>query len=231
VGSPIYLIDNTDAKVRESKVRQSGYYSIDVLYPGSKYRIKLGDGEERQISAPFSYERPGAFYVKMDLRDSDIFVSENPKITSPKTAALGGTISVYLRSGEKALANQTINITTPLGQLEAVTDAGGMVQVQAAGYGNYTFAWKNISAATNVPAPEPVAKVVEKEEPVVIVQNVSPAINDTKKEQEQLFLGIGAAGVILFSALFLGVIVVGLIAYFMLSRQKPLAKKSRKTKD
>lgn len=236
VGKPIYVIDNTDAKLRESKVMAGGYYILNSLYPGVKYRIKVGDGEERQISAPFSYDRPGAFYVPMDLRESTVFVSENPVLSAPASASLHDMLKAYLRSGSKVLANETIFISTPVGIIEAATDSNGMVQVQAAGYGAYTFVWKNLSTSTNVLAPVKEEPKQEPEELQTQPEQEAPVISANQSSASQsssnsLFFGIGMAGLILLCAVFLGIIVVGIIAYFLLSRQKHDGKKGKKQKE
>jgi len=220
IGQMIYVIDNNDAKAREAKVQEEGYYVISAMAPGVQYRLKMGEGNDRKISAPFTYNEPGAYYLEMNM-SQEIFVEQKEAISAPTYADQLSKINVFIRKGDVAVAGAQIKATTPAGQLTITTNENGMASVQAASAGNYSFEYKDLIASTIVSAryetlPQ-VIKPVEQEPNETQVQpqtqSPAPASNNT------LLFGAGIAGLVIGSAIVLGIIVVGLIAYFLLPKK------------
>ncbi|MFH1307039.1 MAG: hypothetical protein ABIH83_05305 [Candidatus Micrarchaeota archaeon] len=228
-GQKLYLVDIGDSKAAETTVRKKGYYSMDIVWPGERYKLRIGNGEDKKISAPFSYDVAGAYYVEMDLREGGSFTSVAPKMTVPQKGDEGKSINIYLKAGEEPIVGEEINVTTPVGETVIITNEYGAAQIFAAGEGEYLFAWNNLSASTIVGTvyQPPVVEEEEEEEEI----EPAPIISQPQKEEEEvkddtMLFGAGAAGMIVFAAVVLGVFVAGGIAYY-LTRKKSRKKKKK----
>lgn len=225
----LYVIDSKDAMAAQSSVYLGGYYAVERLDPAKTYRLRLGEGEDRKVSAPFQYTVEGIYYLQIDLRDTTVLIDANPKMTGVGSAQLGSVINVYLRAGEKELSGEQVNVNTPKGEYVAISDANGVVSVGAADYGKYVFEWKGqrLEALVQNPNGEEDLDIVDAEltEPSDIID--VPVVEQKPVSNEIMFVGAGFAGMMIIAAIVLGVVVVGAIAFYMSRNSKP-KKKRRK---
>jgi len=228
VNSKLYVIDEKDALATESKIYEGGYYTVGLLDPAKTYRLRLGEGEERKFSAPFRYQVEGIYYLKIDLRNSEVLINSSGKMTVTSSASKGQLINAYLRAGEKELAGERVEVSTPKGNLTVISDQNGVVQVGAADYGEYIFEWMGQKAIVSVADPNP---QVEEPEPVEPVKPdvIEPEDNAPPTQNETLLFGIGIMGVLIIVASVGAVVVVGAIAYFMSKNSQNKEEDRKKT--
>lgn len=225
--SKLIVIDEKSANVSQSSVYEKGYFAVERLDPAKTYRLRLGDGENRKISAPFRYSVEGIYYLEIDLRTSDVLVDASAKMTVSPYASKGQVISVYLRAGEKELAGEIVDVQTPKGKIEAISNENGVAQVGAGDYGEYVFEWRGQRAVVLVEAPQ-----VEEEEEYEPVQEETEIQepNSQNGSGDALIFGMGIAGIFIIAVVIAGLLVVGAIAYYLQSSKKEESKFETKHK-
>jgi len=239
VGQKIYAIDVNDVKKQEARIFEGGYFAMPTLYPSFTYRLKLGEGDEKQLSSPFSYEGAGVYYLKMDLRDEGVLVTQKASLFVPKTAELYSRISVYIKGGEKSHAGEEISAITPGGELALITDENGMVQVQAAQDGEYIFAWNGQEEKTIVGKPYVAPEKPEQtQEPAQIIDE--PVEKETTDGSGMMLFGLGFAGAVVLVIVVIVIAVIAAFSYFAKKtkeeeaaapkKEEPAAKKEGKKK-
>ena len=208
-GQTIKLMDENDAVVRSVGIKGSGYYIIDSLWPGKRYYLRIDRGAERLLSAPFSYQEVGAYYVSPGTAQQPLSnATTTPQLAAPAQAQRGERIAISLMMGIRPMAGQSILASTPDGLLNISTDENGLAYLQAAEWGAYRFEWNGLSQTVMVPEP---AQAPEQPAAAPAESNVSPSAGPSEAPgsaapSSNAAAGIAISGAVIFLAAALAVI-------------------------
>lgn len=150
-GHNLSLLDGMGRVLRQSTIGKNGYYIVPYLDPSVTYQVRVEGEGGRLLSAPIRFNQAEAYYLPLDLR-AQTLINDSPLLSAPGTAALYGRIEAVLRSGEKPVAGQSVEVHTPGGAFNVTSNDNGRVAVNAGAPGLYIFVWNNQTARTEVAA-------------------------------------------------------------------------------
>jgi hypothetical protein len=132
------IILREGAKWREYTLKSNGQYIFDTLLPQESYSIRIGSGDDAVVSAPFTYNSNGAFYIELDTKSRE-FTKTKDVLSGPQKINVREEIIVNIRAGEKFVADAQILVSTPDGEVVIYTDDKGIARLFAPRTGKYEF--------------------------------------------------------------------------------------------
>jgi hypothetical protein len=194
-GSNLYAIDEKGSKASSSKIYKNGYFLLNYLQPNKNYRLAILEPKQK-FSNYFSYQEPGNYFLSISLSDPYQFEEQKIEIYGPSKVNAFEKITIFIKKGEKPLANQKVSVILPSNQtLELETDEYGSCSINAPIAGIYIFQYSNKTHTTEalevkqIENKENETKTTEQktEHKTELIKNISENLNEPPITAAQSF--------------------------------------------
>lgn len=138
---------------RKASANVDGYYALPFL-PEGNYDLEFSAPGFEPVKVRAFLPASESVEVNPQLGKPEVPAGPGPVLSSPSSAQQFSYVEARLTKGGEPLAGVKVLVATPSGELEAVSDSEGIVRVNAAEAGTYSFSYGGLSSSTRVAAAE-----------------------------------------------------------------------------